>query len=367
MKTKIVQKTESIENITNETFIFCIELKKGFIKRDLTQLGITDYSFTNVSSLIEGMTLDQLEQSGLNTIIFVNGEEKISSKMNKIIEQIISELPSSTASTEIETIFSNKRLSRDYFDNAIIDVAIKNSMSSVSLLDIFDDGSCVSLYTFDDNTADTSGINNGAATNVTYVPGKFGQAAKFIADWYPTQFAHSVSSGVTIDTSTLAYKTQFSMSGWMYSSDTSKPTIFTAMDYTGKRLFALYFTKTDTTDYFYSNIPSQVDSIRFYSAGNNNIDKTLFTPFNFPLNQWNHVVLTFDSSSTAWTVYVNGVQQARYTDPSFTITGEANQGDKQGIGCQTYCNITSGDIFDQFRIFNKALTQAEVTTLFNEK
>jgi len=121
MKTKVVQKDESLEFVANETFIFCDELKKGFIKRDLSPLNTTDYSFTNIASLIEVSSLEELESTGLNTVIFVNGEEKISVKMNKIIESIITTLPSGITATEIEQLFAQKRAEADYFDLSLLE------------------------------------------------------------------------------------------------------------------------------------------------------------------------------------------------------------------------------------------------------
>ena len=70
MITKKVLKTEDISLIPDGRFIYCKELKKGIVKRDLTALNITDYSFQNVTNVIESMDKDFLVQNGLDSVLF---------------------------------------------------------------------------------------------------------------------------------------------------------------------------------------------------------------------------------------------------------------------------------------------------------
>jgi len=119
MQVQNVLKTDSLENVINGKFVFCKELKKGFIKGELSSLGLSDYSFENVATVIESLTLEELEANGLNTVIFVDGEEKISQKANLEIEELIAVMENPTA----EMIFSlqtDRRLKRDYFDENFI-------------------------------------------------------------------------------------------------------------------------------------------------------------------------------------------------------------------------------------------------------
>lgn len=116
MKTKLVQRTESLEFITNETFVFCNELKKGFIKRDLSVLNTTDYSFDNISSMIENLSYQNLEDYKLNTVVFVDGEEKYSTKLEKFLNEI--QIPILTGKTRDEVIayYTNLANTRNYFN-----------------------------------------------------------------------------------------------------------------------------------------------------------------------------------------------------------------------------------------------------------
>lgn len=79
-----------------------------------------------------------------------------------------------------------------------------------------------------------------------------------------------------------------------------------------------------------------------------------------PVGQWNHIVATFSTAGT-WELYYNGVQVATATDDvSPNISGTGNQIGRTPSGNRYY----SGDI-DEVRIYDRALTQAEVWSLYN--
>ena len=179
MKTKLVLKEQSLENVANNTFVFCTELKKGFIKRDLSPLNITDYSFQNVVALVEAMDLPTIESNKLNSVLFKNGEEKISKKTELIVEKMISELPNENKTTDfIANFLNNKRQKADYFDDEFVSDMIMRLPSNK--LDILDDGSCIACYNLNGDANDLSGNYNGTwSGNETYVNGKFGQSASF--------------------------------------------------------------------------------------------------------------------------------------------------------------------------------------------
>ena len=123
MKTKLVTSSESLEFISNETFVFCIELNKGFIKRDLSSLGITDYSFSTVVSTIEALTLTELESNGLNTVQFVNGEEKVSNLTEKKIQlQVNSFGNNHRTDTFVETFLNEYRAKADYLPIVLLQI-----------------------------------------------------------------------------------------------------------------------------------------------------------------------------------------------------------------------------------------------------
>src|SRR6056300_664489 len=121
----------------------------------------------------------------------------------------------------------------------------------------------------------------------------------------------------------------------------------------------LYGFGDTTTAYVHSGI--QVDSSlsRIYNDNNGSAD--LLTNYSFSTGQWYHIVLTYDSSTSGMVLYVDGPQIATGTI-TLNITSSAFRiGRRPGYNN----NYVDGKI-EQFRVFNKALSSSEVTTLYGE-
>jgi len=121
----------------------------------------------------------------------------------------------------------------------------------------------------------------------------------------------------------------------------------------------LYGFGDTTTAYVHSGI--QVDSSlsRIYHDNNGSAD--LLTNYSFSTGQWYHIVLTYDSSTSGMVLYVDGTQIATGTI-TLNITSSAFRiGRRPGYNN----NYVDGKI-EQFRVFNKALSSSEVTTLYGE-
>lgn len=73
MKKQIVLKTTSLENILDNTFVYCKEQGKGFILRNLSKLELDDYSFENVFEELEKKEVDDLINLGMDPHIFIDG------------------------------------------------------------------------------------------------------------------------------------------------------------------------------------------------------------------------------------------------------------------------------------------------------
>ena len=198
-----------------------------------------------------------------------------------------------------------------------------------------------SVATYQFNNATTSIPSNtypGAASNITYATGKFGDAAVF----------NGSSSFVTLpDSSSISQINNFSWSFWV------KPNGFVTYG---------------TIATFYSDYRNYVDIrtggiLGFGTTSGNQLN----TPTNSITNGvWQHVALT--KSSTAGTaIYINGVSVA--TNPSDT----GNASDFTGSNYQQVMgsySATGSDFFpgsiDQFRIFSSVLPQSAITALYNE-
>ena len=89
MRKQTVLKTDSLNNIINDTFIYCKEEGKGFIGRNITSLELTDYSFTNVISELEQRSAQDLIDLGMDPHIFINGQTYQSQIVaKKVLEEV---------------------------------------------------------------------------------------------------------------------------------------------------------------------------------------------------------------------------------------------------------------------------------------
>jgi hypothetical protein len=190
-------------------------------------------------------------------------------------------------------------------------------------------------WKLDGNSQDSLGLSNGTDTNVTYSAGKINQGANFNGNG-------QIALGNTIPLDPF----NWSMSIWFNLSSTNG------------RLFAYH--GDGPTIWSYSGYQMAI----VHSGG---ID--FYFGFTIPLNTWTHVVVTRSGTSSAdniWTAYRNGVQTAQSTigaggSSLFTSTQGVSLGSSTAPGFTEYITGT----LDEAGIWNRALTQAEVITLYN--
>ncbi len=89
---------------------------------------------------------------------------------------------------------------------------------------------------------------------------------------------------------------------------------------------------------------------------------TMFCNVTVNNNLWHHVVISKSSSSTSAKMYIDGILKANYTTPFTLNNGIASLFFGNG---ETQYNMFLGDV-DDIRIYNRELSQSEVTALFNE-
>ena len=122
---------------------------------------------------------------------------------------------------------------------------------------------------------------------------------------------------------------------------------------------SVIFAKRDTTNYAWDMNISDVGSV--YFGINSNVNRADTVPFAVTLGQWYHIVGTYDRSFIK--IYIDGVEQG-----SYAYTGAiTNNNIDVTIGYRPYSGAegyTSG-IIDQSAIWNVALTQEQITALYN--
>jgi len=235
----------------------------------------------------------------------------------RIFQKYLSSSEVSTLYAEtVETVESLDPLSEDTTDT----------------LQVLGDSSCIATYRFENDETDLSGNYNGTGTAIQYAAGRYGQAASFNG------------SGSIVDVSSISSfpsgNASRTISFWMYSDSYANGGILAYGTASSNQAFAFYISSSQLIMTFY--------------LVNANINYALST------GQWYHVVATHDG--TTFKAYINGSQE--YSDTRTLNTGTT----AFRIGGVPWNN--GGEFFngkiDQVRVFNKALSASEVTTLYNE-
>ena len=195
---------------------------------------------------------------------------------------------------------------------------------------------------------DSSGnVYNGTATSVTYAAGRFGQAAVFNGN----------NSKIDVGNQTW-FDSDFTLSMWFYPSDPSGTTVqmlaTKRLNDDGTSPLTMFLNETSRS--------TNPQKIAFSIGGGPGTNYNyIYTSNTYNLNSWNHAAVKI--SGTSMSLTLNGTE----TTTTFTGTRQTNSetirfGNKYG---------TDGDYplngkIDQIRIFNTALSAANVTSLYNE-
>jgi len=202
-------------------------------------------------------------------------------------------------------------------------------------LQILGDTSCVAYYKMSDAT-DESGSYDGTPTSVNFnVAGKFGNAGSF----------NGTSSKIDITGILSGITNAFSYSGWFKITNSSKS-------------FCLFDDGSGSTSNGINFIPSHSSGQYFITFGNSTNRLTGVRPSSIIDGNWHHMVVTKSSSNLSF--YIDNVLIKEDTSNTDSVSGLSNaQIAKYSV------NYSEGSI-DQVRIFNKALSSNEVTTLNDE-
>ena len=190
-------------------------------------------------------------------------------------------------------------------------------------------GPAFAVYKFEDNANDVTGSFNGTANSITYAAGKFNKAAVF--------------NGTTgdIDLPSTIESTTMSVSLWVYL-DNNAPTNEVLIDFDNG--YAL-------------NFPAAASGKLAAQWANSNANHTLSNAA-LSDSQWYHVVANFRSGATD--LYIDGVKQTTGGTAADYLTASTNT-----IGSRRTGEFLDGMV-DQTRMFQYALTQTQVTELYNE-
>jgi len=200
------------------------------------------------------------------------------------------------------------------------------------------DAAAIAVYKFEDNVDDVSNNYDLTAANISYATGKFNKSAVFNG----TSSYAQITSSAPQDTSGV-----MSVSFWAKTTSTSRAAFFIAEGPSSAREFL------KLENYGYQGTNSLRVSYNNSMLGN--IDNQAISD-----GQWHHIVVTAGSGNVR--TYVDNTLVATQ---SVTIADQTL--DHFAIGWRKYNTdlYFNGEI-DQFRIFNKELTEASVDKLYNE-
>ena len=201
------------------------------------------------------------------------------------------------------------------------------------------------IYTLESNANDVTGNYNATASGITYSSGKFGNAA--------TYSGTNASSGSKIYVSNNIYGSStstFTVSLWIKCTNTSGeiPIAGNGGTIGGTQGYAMYLNSGSV-------------ALTFRSSNGN---QDLYYGSSINDNAWHHLVLTFNNGPYA--LYLDGELELsgtttnflNNTTPSFD-TYFGNRWNRNEAG------VIAGQI-DQIRIYDKPLSAASITNLYNE-
>jgi hypothetical protein len=203
----------------------------------------------------------------------------------------------------------------------------------------------IAYYPFSGNSADSSSnANHGTVNGATLTSDRFGNSNSAYF------FANSTIS--------VPYKSYLSF------SDTKKISVsfwvFTAINNVGNHFIGMRQpgTKTQFWQIYTAYTPTE-KGILFGSWTNGTLNGVFAQNRQIPINAWTHVIASYENSS--WKLYINGVLIAS-TSTSIKFDNDVNTP-------LTFGNSGNFDPFngrlDDIRIYNRALTQEEITYLAN--
>ena len=249
-----------------------------------------------------------------------------------------------------EMIFNSTTGKVEYWDgfqwNMIKDEPVLN-------IDIFNDNSCIAYYRFNGNANDETGNYNATASNETY-SATGGKEGGYIS--LPQN-----SSGIinTNDSGALAPggTNVRSYSIWVKFQETGQADAIWSQWRSNPTPRSTAFWITNRSD-------GKIEVVNYRSNSSSDYRRTLTTSTFTALNSWYNIVVSIGQSN-AVTIWVNGTQAATTGSGNIgTINNITNP--NTTIGSLSNPNTGTYGIFDEARVFNRALTNAEALILSNE-
>jgi len=279
--------------------------------------GVTKLYLNGVEVSIGAITVPSVGyDNNLNTLLFSNYDANNSGQLDQVrfFNRAIT-------ATEVATLYAECA-----------------PTSIVDNINPFEDGSLKALYKFEDNTNDSTGVYNGTPTNVTYGTGKFGKCA-------------IISTGkIDLGSKLLMPSTSnYSMSCWIKRTDGVRVPLLSRLNSAGNYGDNIEWESNNT-------LKIQL------ATGSSTLNSSVSSAISVTSGTWHNVVFCVDRAINKLSVYLDGNYIAM---GAVTVPASGYDNGLNALICG-YHNASYSGTFDQFRVFNKALTPMEVASLYNE-
>jgi hypothetical protein len=221
-------------------------------------------------------------------------------------------------------------------------------------VDKFGDSSGIALYTLDYDASDESGNYDGTPTDVTFgVDGQINYGASFNGS--SSIIKDVLGSGFTYASKTMTF------SAWIFVEDASNDNMII-----GDGLATSTGGWGISTGY--GNAPNRSLAFSVASTAMGGVQQT-YSSVSVSDNTWTHIAVSVDFSSITDSVkmYINGTEDTSLTDG---ISGTFVDNTTYNTAIGGTWTGSAGRLFegkiDQVRIFNKALSTSEISSLYGE-
>ena len=288
------------------------------------------YTITSTDSGDDKIILDMGSSNFTYSSVSVGTASKVGSTVECI--GFTTNNPAVTIQFTAEATYSvtakSVNIAGTYGDSASSSVdSITITNSSLSQLDIFGDGSCKGLWEFSSNVNDTGGTYNGTlvGTGHAYPSGKFGTCIRWDSSYGKVNIAPAAFE-----------PWQDSISFWYNCVNASQSDKHLIYFYNGTRYY----------------IRQMSGNIKIAIVGNSDHRQISATSE----GAWMHVVISRESS-TSIKIYSNGSLVSTETVSAMSTSSAYN----------VHFNAENWEgALDHIRIFDRALTSSEVSTLYSE-
>ena len=194
----------------------------------------------------------------------------------------------------------------------------------------------------DGNTLDQTGRNHGAfLREADYENGKVGTGFKGSSSTASTNYV------VIPEQNLLPINNSISIEGWI------KPENFS-----GSQIFRRSSSITSKTSHSLSVFSDgRISFVIWYTFNNGSQSGVNINSTQIPLNQYTHIAITFNDSTGSLSLYINGTLNAQRTITERPVIIGQNENPQISLA-------RFNGVVDEFSLYNRSLTNAEIQSLF---